>query len=188
MRAWPRRIEALGACVLLSAVLAAQDPAADEVASLFERGRWREAYEESTHIESQLLRAQWRFHVLYAAGNLPDALAAAREGLKLAPDNLELLHNAALCCVTLGLVEASEQTIERWRSAIDTPALAAAQRADWESKLAPLEQATRALRATETDANAASTRARRVIGAGLVLCVALLVALALAPRRRAHAD
>ncbi len=184
MNAWLRRTERLAACLLLSSALFAQDPAADEVASLFGRGRWREAFEETAHIESELLRSQWRFHVLYAAGNLPDALAAAREGLNSSPQNLELLHNAALCAVTLGLVNASEQLLERWRAALQAQPLDSAARAEWEGKLAPLAKATAALRATEADAESASIRARNVTRAGFAICVALLVALALGQRRR----
>ncbi len=183
MSAWLRRTESLAAVVLVGAALFAQEPAAQEVAALFERARWGEAFEESAHIESDLLRAQWRFHVLYAAGNLPDALAAAREGLAQAPTNLELLHNAALCSVTLGLVGVSEDYVDRWREALAAstdPAL----RIQWESKLASIASAAQALRAAELEADSAAARARAVNRSGLALCVVALLALALAPRKR----
>lgn len=184
MSGWLQFARRAALAPLLALPLAAQDAAAEEVSALFERGRWDLAYEESAHIESQELRAAWRFHVLYAAGNLPAALDAARAGLAEAPASLELLHNATLCAVTLGLVPLSEDLLARWRSAIDQSSASAQARAEWDAKHAHLANAARAAQSVAAAAKQARRRANGVVLVGLLAALTTLGALATRPARR----
>ena len=75
----------------------------EEVAALFAAGRMGDAFDATEGIEDPTLRAEWRFHLLYTAGDFPGALAAARAGLEGAPDHAGLLANATRCGSLLGL-------------------------------------------------------------------------------------
>lgn len=162
---------------------APQDPAAEEVASLFERGRYDLAYRESQYIESPALRAAWRFHVLYNAGNLPAALDAAREGLRDAPGSLDLHQNAAHCAVTLGLGELATRLVEAWGKTIEEAELAEPDRARWEEAQRRVASQAREVRERELAAESADRRSRWVSLAGFATVGAALLVLSLASRR-----
>ena len=97
----------MGACALRSsllvALLAFPAPLAAQsgLEEAFADGRYDLALEALEGLGDPVLAAQWRFQVLHAAGDYPGALRAARAGLKLAPDDLALLQNAANCALTL---------------------------------------------------------------------------------------
>lgn len=184
MSGWRLRANRAAVAALLALPLAAQDPAAEEVSALFERGRWDLAFDESAHIESPQLRAAWRFHVLYAAGNLPAALDAARAGLEQSPANLELLHNATLCAVTLGVVPLSEELLARWRAAIDQSSTSVEAREDWDRKHAQLSTGAQTTRTVASAAERARRRAGGVVAVGLLTALLALGALAVKPTIR----
>lgn len=177
----PGFVRRAAALLLLALPLAAQDPAAEEVSALFARGRWDLAFEETAHIEAHGLRAAWRFHVLYAAGNLPAALDAARAGLEHEPASLELLHNATLCAVTLGVVPLADELLARWRVAIEQSLRSSEARAEWERKLEHLSNAAQAGRRVASAADEARRRSTRVVAVGLAMALVALGVLAIKP-------
>jgi hypothetical protein len=169
--AWRRLAEALlsgvvGAAVVASDAAAQQEPAAQEVASLFERGRYDLALSETRFIESPQLRAEWRFHVLYNAGNLPAALDEAIAGLDAAPQGLDLARNAVLCALTLGLGGVAEDLLERWGAAIDSSPLDEPARESWRKLHAEQSAFAAQVRAREWAAAEAAQRARWICVAG----------------------
>jgi len=111
----------LGGALLLAALLPAasgQDP----VRAPFEAGRYAEALEAASALEDPSLRGEWRFHVLYTAGDLPGALEAALEGLRSQPRHAALLVNATLCALELGSAELAVALAERLSDAAEDPA------------------------------------------------------------------
>jgi hypothetical protein len=169
--AWRRFAEAalggvLGAALVASVAAAQQEPAAQEVASLFERGRYDLALSETRFIESPQLRAEWRFHVLYNAGNLPAALDEAIAGLDAAPQSLDLARNAVLCALTLGLGGVAEHLLERWGAAIDSSPLDDSTRESWRKTHAEQSAFAAQVRARERSAAEAAQRARWICIAG----------------------
>ncbi len=183
MNAWRVAECALALCLSGGPALAQQDPAVAEANSAFERGRYDLAWSATEAIASDELRASWRFHVLYHSGNLSGALEEALVGLRAAPESLELLQNALICSLTLGLGERSAQLRSQWRAALERSALAEESKAGWEASYARYAPQVDAL--LERDERAASrARTARTISLGAAAGVALL-ALLLFVRRRA---
>lgn len=184
MNAWRVAEGALVLCLSSAAALAQQDPAVAEANSAFERGRYDLAWSATEAIASDELRASWRFHVLYHSGNLAGALEEALVGLRAAPDSQELLQNALICSLTLGLGERSAQLRSQWRGALDRSTLLDDAKAGWEASYARYAPQVDAL--LERDERAASrARGARSISLGAAAGVGLL-ALFLVARRRAH--
>jgi hypothetical protein len=160
-------------------VLAALLPAAsgqDSVRKPFEAGRFAEALEAASALDDPLLRAEWRFHVLYTAGDLPGALDAAMEGLQSQPASPALLVNATQCALELGFAERAAPLAERLSEVAGDPA----QR----SRAAALLDQARALAARREAAERALARAKAVALLGLAVS---LVSLAFFARGAARA-
>lgn len=171
-------------CLSGAPALAQQDPAIAEASSAFERGRYDLAWGATEAIESDELRASWRFHVLYHSGNLAGALDEALLGLRAAPDSLELLQNALICSLTLGLGERGAQLRSQWRAALDRSALADEGKTSWEASYARYAPQVDVLLDRDQRAAARSGRARAIsLGLGAAACAALLT-LVLGARRR----
>lgn len=182
MNAWRVAECALALCLSGAPALAQQDPAVAEANTAFERGRYDLAWSATEAITSDELRASWRFHVLYHAGNLAGALEEALVGLRAAPDSQELLQNALICSLTLGLGERSGQLRSQWRAALDRRPLADDAKASWESSYARYAPQVDVL--LERDERAASrARAARSLSFGGAAGVGVL-ALLLGLRRR----
>jgi ElaB/YqjD/DUF883 family membrane-anchored ribosome-binding protein len=107
------------ALLALAAPCLAQDAQRQVVEQHWREGRLDLAYEALGAIEDPGARSDWEFQVLYAAGDLPGAFAAASAGVETAPDHLGLLQSATYCAVTLGLAEQSEGLLERWGKALE---------------------------------------------------------------------
>jgi len=167
---------------MLASATHAQDAAATEVASLFEQGRYDRALAESEFIEDSALRAAWRFHVLFHAGDLREALRAALAGLRDAPHSLELHQNAVSCALTLGLGGLASELSDSWRREIDASALDAAGRSNWLEAQRRLAEQAAEVRRLERSADDAARRSRAV---SLAAGFAAVIALAWAARRAA---
>jgi hypothetical protein len=164
-------------CLCGGPTFAQHDPAAAEANTAFERGRYDLAWAATEAIVSDELRASWRFHVLYHSGNLAGALEEALVGLRAAPQSQELLQNALICSLTLGLGERSAQLRSQWRDALDRSALADEAKAAWETSYARYAPQVDVLLERDGRASSRSRTARSIslsIAAGVVL-LALLV-------------
>jgi hypothetical protein len=167
---------------------AAQDAAAEEVAALFESGRYDLALNETSFIESPQLRAEWRFHVLYNAGNLPAALDEALAGLDAAPQSLDLARNAVLCALTLGLGGVAEDLLARWKAAIESSSLDEAAREAWLRMHAEQSAFAAQVLARDEAAADAARRALWICVAGFGLAFGALLVLSRAPSDWLRAD
>ncbi len=192
MSAWPRlasvtrtllgvALVASGAAAQDAAQDAAQAAAVEEVAAQFERGRYDLALNETRFIASPQLRAEWRFHVLYNAGNLPAALDEALAGLEVAPQSLDLARNAVLCALTLGLGRVAEDLLARWKAAIDSSSLDAAARESWLELHAEQSAFAAQVLARDEAASDAARRALWICVAGFGLAFGALLVLSRAP-------
>jgi predicted Zn-dependent protease len=158
-----RRLHAVA--LVLAALLSAAS-GQDSVRKPFEAGRFAEALEAASALEDPLLRAEWRFHVLYTAGDLPGALEAAMEGLRSQPGNPALLVNATQCALELGFAERAAPLAERLSEVASDPA----QR----SRAAALLDQSRALLSRRESAERALARAKGVALLGLAVSLASL--------------
>lgn len=154
------------AWLALAAPLPAQDAERDvaddggatavqDVERLWREGRLDLAYEGLRAIADPGVRSDWEFQVLYAAGDLPGAFAAAAAGVESAPDHLGLLQSATYCAVTLGLVERAEELLGRWGKALERS----------EEPLARIESSARAREQMAIDVRALSERERQAAAA-----------------------
>jgi hypothetical protein len=77
------------------------------------------AMEWARAIDDPAQRHDWEFQILYKAGDLPGALAAALRGVEAAPDHLGLLQSATWCALTLGFAERAQALVEQWGKALE---------------------------------------------------------------------
>jgi hypothetical protein len=156
---------------------------AQSVEESYAAGRYDRAFVALESLEDPALRAEWRYHLLHSGGDLTGALAAALDGLAVAPDSLRLLQGASECAVTLGLGQRALGVCDRWRSAAqriaDEPARAAAL-----ESVARCESSARVQLATSSTADAALRRARIVSLAGLAIACAAMAGFARRPASR----
>jgi hypothetical protein len=170
--AWSRPAERT-ACLLASALAlassgAAQDPVAS-VREAYDRGRLDQALERVAAIEDPSLREQWKFHVLFAGGDLISALESSLSAVREHPQDAALLGNAATVATTLGQGALADNLCRRWRAAIDAQALDDAQKAPMLARAGEIGAQAR----EAADVDAASQRALR---AARIASVALLAA------------
>ena len=125
-----RRTE-FATALLVAATLAHGARAQNELASVrepFDRGRFGEALAHTADIGDASLRAQWRYYIRNAAGDLVAALDGTLADLGEHPDDAALLANAAVGATTLGRGEFAEKLCDRWRAALEHASLEPAQR------------------------------------------------------------
>jgi hypothetical protein len=107
------RVEALlRACVIACVATAsarAGDDAQDHVRELLGAHELGRALVACDAITDPVLRAEWRFAVLYAGGDLSGALDAALAGLGHSPGQAGLAHNALICSLRLRAAEVASK-------------------------------------------------------------------------------
>jgi hypothetical protein len=157
------------AAVLLA--LCAQDGLARVQAAL-DAGDFAAAWERQVAEPDPHMAARGRCEILYRAGDPAGALAAAQEGLRLAPLDLELLHRASSSALWLGDAPLADALVRELGRAIGQAALAPEERPAWDEAVRTFEGRVQAL--TEHDA----ARERAVRRARTTSCVALATALA----------
>jgi hypothetical protein len=176
----PRRAAApLLVAVLLSGVArgATQEP---DHARLLAEDRYEEAL-ALADARPPLERLRLRRRILHHAGDLTGALAAGREGLALAPDDLEMLLGTADVAVVLGLPRPARELCDRFAAAVRALPADAEQRAWWVAKAREYTAYADALDRDRERRERAALRAR-VVSAG-ALAAALLGLFALARAR-----
>lgn len=162
----------------LAAAIAAQDPIPEPAAAArdhFAAGRYQAALDATASIEDAVLRAQWRFHVLYVAGDLPGALRAALEGLASSPRDVALAINATQCAVELGDHERAARLAER----LEAIAAEEGDAGEHAARIGELRATAAALARTAELAAVARRRARWTAMGLLVAAAAALIGLAL---------
>jgi len=128
--------------------------------------------------EDDLAACRARVELLYGSGSLPEALAAAREGLRAHGDDPILLRRACQLAVTLRAPELARGPgdrlagIVREGKGIEPGAIAA-----WKSESEALAREIADLEARERAVEAATARARAVSWASIALLGVALVAL-----------
>ncbi len=122
--------------------------------------------------QAGLTSAEMRVEGLYAAGSLPEALAAAREGLESSPDDPILLRRACQLALTLRVPEVARASADRLAALARSPELAA-----WREESDRLSREAVELEARERAVAAATTRARAVSIAAIAALAGLVLAL-----------
>jgi len=163
--------------LLLSVPLVAQDGAA--VRAALERGDFLAAWSAMEAQGDALEKQRERSQILYAAGDPAGALAAAEQGLALAPTELELLHRATSSALWLSEPERARAFATRLAAAVDQVELAPEYRQGWRASRDDFLERVAELERHEAARAGAIARARA--GAWVALG-AVLVALALGVR------
>jgi len=122
---------------------------------------------DAAEIEDPSVREQWRFHVLYSAGDLSSALSSSLAAVSERPADRELLGNAAIAATALGQGALADDLCRRWRAAIEAQTSEPEQRAALLRKAD--EVAVQAGEAARVDAAAQSA-----LGAARAAALALL--------------
>lgn len=157
---------ALCACAAV-VVLMPRARSAQTIDESFRAGRYHEAFEALEGIEDLSLRDEWRFQVLYAAGDLPGALAAVRAGLERAPQHLGLLQNGINCALSLGLGGLAQRWCAQWRIALEAASLTPDARAAQLASVERYEQFVAPLAESEETMHSARRRAL-IVSLGLL--------------------
>jgi hypothetical protein len=119
--------------------------------------------------------ARSKAEVLYRAGDPAAALACCLEGLRHAPEDLELLHRAASSALWLGEPGAASDLAGRLRRALGRSTLAPEHRPAWESASEDLTRRAAELIDHERTRARALSRARALAFLGLGVAVAALM-------------
>jgi tetratricopeptide (TPR) repeat protein len=154
----------------------------EDVTRALDHGDYRLAWERAEAREDPVERARARSQVLYRAGDPAGALGAAREGLALDPEDLELLHRAAGAAVWLEASDLARELADRLARAVDGAGLADEHRPAWEAAVLDYREAARRLADREGARRAATRRARATAGGTLLTLVGLVVAVAFVGR------
>jgi len=156
--------------------LAAQDDSM-AVRPLLEQGDYAAAWERQAAEPDALRRARMRCEILYSAGDPAGALEAAREGLRHAPGDLELLHRACSAALWMGDSRAAEEEARELERALSQAVLAAENRPAWEENVRAFRRRAGELSAHEAMRDASAARARRTALVALVTAVGALLGL-----------
>jgi hypothetical protein len=119
-----------------------------------------------------LTAAQARVEALYAAGSLPEALGAAREGLEASPDDPILLRRACQLALALRVPEVARASADRLEARVRSEDLAG-----WRPEAERLGREADELVARERDVEDATVRARAVSIASIAALAVLVLAL-----------
>lgn len=122
--------------------------------------------------QAGLTSAEARVESLYAAGSLPEALAAARQGLESSPDDPILLRRACQLALTLRVPEVARASADRLAALVSSPELAT-----WREESERLSREAVELEARERAVADATTRARAVSIAAIAALSCLVLAL-----------
>jgi hypothetical protein len=110
-----------------------------------------------------------RVEELYAAGSLPEALVAARDGLRATPDDPVLLRRACQLALALRVPEVARASADRLAERVRSEELAT-----WRAESEVLSREAAELEAREREVEDATVRARAVAIA-VVVALSLLV-------------
>jgi hypothetical protein len=160
------------------AFLAVQTAASDARLSL-EAGDYHAAW---THLDVLPSGAErWRAiaELLNKAGDHAGALAAARDGLALAPEHLELLYHAAHAAVWLQEPSAALEFSGRLQREVakDASLLGTELHASWNSSASDLVQRSLTLTHRADERERAARRVRAVSITGMIVALALIGAM-----------
>ena len=122
--------------------------------------RWDEALAAARAEPDPLRRARETVEVLYGAGDLPGALAEARQGLGAGPDDLPLLRRACEIAIALRLAEPARQHVERLEASLPRQRLDPEAARWWEDELSTLRSRTDTLTDREASVREAVLRSR----------------------------
>jgi len=128
--------------------------------------------------EEDLAAARARVELLYGSGSLPEALAAAREGLRAHEDDPVLLRRVCQLAVTLRAPEFAREPADRLAQVVrDGKGIEPDAIAAWKGESDALSREVADLEARERAVLAATVRARAVSLASIALLGLGLVAL-----------
>ena len=151
---------------LLASSIVQGDP--ERARAELEAGRYGNAWAESAALADSLQRGRLQSAILFRAGDQAGALAAAEQGLALAPSDLELLQRAAAAAIWLGDPSTARELVRRLDQALPGLELEPDALAAWEREARDLSRWTEELQAHD-DAR------RGVLLRGRVVAVTLLV-------------
>jgi hypothetical protein len=144
--------------------------------------RWDDALAKANGEGAPIERARARVEVLYGAGDLPGALAEARAGLSLDPDDLALLRRVCQLEAALRDSAGAAAHLERLVRALGRASPDPGSRSWWETEVAALTREVELVLEHAREADAAIARARAVSFAVLGLAVVAILVLGLASR------
>ncbi|MCC7013755.1 MAG: hypothetical protein IT454_14435 [Planctomycetes bacterium] len=151
--------------------------------ALFAARRYEQAWNSIEDLEDATLREEWRFQILYAAGDLEGALRAIRSGLALAPNSERLLRNGASCALALGLATEANELCARWRRVLEADDHGSPERDAALQALLRFETDAAKLTLKDQEANRARRRAITATVAFLALAATSVAWLSRAPRK-----